>query len=70
MERALAVLFLGLTVALVGAIFYLHANAYGILYWRTFSGDELTCHYYSGLAFNDVTFHDSRRKCPLTRQAW
>ncbi|MGU3492756.1 hypothetical protein ACLBXM_01825 [Xanthobacteraceae bacterium A53D] len=66
----MAVLFVGLTLLVVTFVFYLHANAFGVLYWRTFQGDELTCHYYSGLSFNDVTFHDSRRKCPLTRQAW
>lgn len=70
MERALAVMFLGLTVVVITFVFYLQANAIGLLYWRSFQGNELTCYYYGGLSLHQVTFHDSQRKCPTTRESW
>ena len=68
MERALGGLFLALTLAVLTFVFYLHVNSLGLLYWRTHSGNELICHYYSGLGLTDVSFHNSQRRCPLWRQ--
>ncbi|TDT92663.1 hypothetical protein [Azorhizobium] len=70
MERALAVAFLGLIVIAVSVIFFLHANSMGLLYWRSFRGDEMTCSYFSGLALHEVTYHRSRMECPWVRKSW
>lgn len=70
MERALGLVFLGLTLAVVVLVFYLHANALGLLYWRSFRGEEMICRYFAGLELHDVTYHRSRKECPWTREAW